>query len=118
MSNDFDSDAPSVGKIIGIFLVVFVVLMLLGWVVAGNDFFMYKFFAPKQENVRREVYTNTQSYKQGNTQRLNTLCSQVDTADDSHKALLNDIISHEFADWNSDAVPDYLRGCLARARAK
>ena len=34
--------------------ILFIVLMLgLGWIATGNDFFLYKYFAPKQEAVRR-----------------------------------------------------------------
>jgi hypothetical protein len=64
------------------------------------------------------VYTNTQSYKQGNTQRLDSLCTQVDSADDDHKPMLREVIKHEFSEWNSDDVPQHLRRCLADARAK
>ncbi len=108
----------SIGKIVGAVFGVIVGLMILGWIVQGNEFFMYKFFAPRQEAVRREVYENTKSYKQGSVQRLNTLCSQVDKADDGHKPMLNAVIVQEFAEWNTNDVPDYLRGCLTTARAK
>lgn len=117
MSREFDSGVP-VGKIIGFVVLFLVVIMLLGWVFQGNDFFMYKFFAPRQADVQREVYMHTRSYKQGSVQRLDTLCTQVAAADDDHKSLLKDVVAHEFADWNMDDVPDYLRGCLRDARAK
>lgn len=90
----------------------------IGFLAQGTDFFMYKFFAPRQEAVRRQVYEHTKSFKQGNTQRLNTLCTQVATTDADHRALINDVIAQEFAEWNSDDVPDYLRGCLSRARER
>src|SRR4051812_16187485 len=70
--------------------------IVVGWMVQGNDFFLYKVFAPKREAVRREVYEQTKSYKQGSTQRLGTLCSQVATADSAHVPMLNDMITHEF----------------------
>jgi uncharacterized phage-associated protein len=80
------------------------------------NFISYKFWAPKQEAVRRQVYEQTKSYKQGSIQRLNTLCSQVSTTDDDHKPMIYDVINHEFAEWSTDDVPDYLRSCLATAR--
>lgn len=101
---------------VGIILML-AVLMGLGWLFQGNDFFMYKVFAPKYEQVRRETYEQTKSYRQGSTQRLNELCKQVADADDGHKPMLNDIISHEFAEWNTDDVPAYLHACLNTARA-
>jgi hypothetical protein len=117
MSNDFDNGVP-VGKIIGFSVLALVVIMAIGWLAQGNDFFLYKVFAPKYEDVRRETYTHTRSYRQGSVQRLNTLCTQVHDADEGHKPMVKDVIAHEFADWNSEDVPDYLRGCLADARAK
>ena len=93
-------------------------VMLLGWVFQGNDFFMYKVFAPKYEQVRRETYEQTKSYRQGSVQRLDSLCTQVADADDDHKPMLNDVIAHEFAEWDTSDVPAHLRPCLAAARKK
>ena len=55
-----------IGTIIGIFLAIF----LLGWAIQGNGFFMYKFFAPRYEDVRRNVFENTQSYVEGSRQEI------------------------------------------------
>ncbi len=103
-------------NIIKYFLIVLVVIFSLDWIVMGHNFFLYKFFAPRQEAVRREVYENTKSYHQGNIQRLNSLCTEVTKTDDDHKALINDTINHEFAEWNMNDVPDYLHSCLINAR--
>lgn len=99
-------------------LVLIVMFAVIGFLSQGTNFFMYKFFAPRQEAVRRQVYEQTKSYRQGSTQRLNTLCTQASDADDSHKGMLNAVIAQEFAEWSSDDVPDYLRGCLSRARGR
>jgi hypothetical protein len=90
----------------------------LGWVIQGNDFFMYKVFAPKYEQVRRETYEQTKSYKQGSAQRLNTLCAQIASADDAHKPMLRDVVAHEFAEWDMADVPSYLHSCLMEARRR
>lgn len=105
-------------KVIGYCVLVLAVVFGLDWIFAGENFFMYKFFAPRQEAVRRQVYEQTKSYKQGSVQRLNTLCTQAATTDDDHRGLINNVIAQEFAEWDSDAVPDYLRGCLSRARGR
>ena len=88
----------------------------LDWIVMGNQFFMYKFFAPKQEEVARKVYEQTKQYRQGNIRRLNELCVQVSSADEGHIPMLNDVISHEFAEWDLKDVPDYLKSCLEGSR--
>lgn len=102
-----------------------VLLVVLVLTVAGFGFtfisdafnlFSYKFWAPKQEAARRQTYEQTKSYRQGSIQRLNTLCTQVASADDDHKPMLNGVINHEFAEWSENDVPDYLQACLANAR--
>jgi hypothetical protein len=98
-------------------LVALVVLSFgLSFMSDAFNLLSFKFWAPKQEAARRQTYEQTKSYKQGSIQRLNTLCSQIATADDDHKPMLNDVISHEFAEWNESDVPDYLQSCLANAR--
>ena len=99
-------------------VLVFAVLLGVTWIGQGNNFFLYQYFAPKYEQVRRETYEQTKSYRQGSVQRLSTLCTQVAETDDNHKPMINDIISHEFAEWDSQDVPQYLRPCLASARSR
>ena len=109
-----DDFSISKGKIFGWLAALIVFSLAMDWVVAGQNFFLYKFFAPRQAAVERQVFENTKSYKQGSIQRLNTLCLQVKDQED--KRPINDVINHEFAEWSTDDVPDYLRGCLLNAR--
>lgn len=95
-----------------------VVLYAFGFLATGGDLAIYKFWAPKQEAARRQVYEHTKSYHQGSVQRLNTLCTQVAAADDDHKVMLNDVIAQEFAEWDMSDVPAYLQGCLSTARTR
>jgi len=98
------------------FLALMCVSFVLTFVSDSFNLISYKFWAPKQEAARRKVYEQTKSYRQGSIQRLNTLCTQVSQADAEHRPMLNDVIDHEFAEWNMDDVPDYLQSCLANAR--
>ena len=50
-------------SIMGVILAL-ALFMGLGWVAQGNSFFMYKFFAPKQEQVRRETFEQSKAYRQ------------------------------------------------------
>ncbi len=113
-----DGHEISVGKLIGLGITVLVLIMALDWIIQGHNFFLYQYFAPKQEAVRRQTYEQTKSYRQGSVQRLNTLCTQVADTDAGHKPMLNDIIKQEFAEWDINDVPAYLHSCLATARAK
>jgi hypothetical protein len=116
----------SLGKVLGCFVVLLVFCLGMDWVVAGQNFFLYKFFAPRQAEVERQVYEHckqltpilTKQYRQGNIQRLGTLCLQVSQTDDGHKGMINDIIQQEFQEWDMSDVPAHLQGCLATARAK
>lgn len=108
----------SAPRILLALLIVMAASYVIGFIATGGDLFIYKFFAPRQEAVRRQVYEQTKSYRQGSTQRLNTLCTQVSETNADHKGMINSVIAQEFAEWNSDDVPDYLRGCLSRARGR
>lgn len=90
----------------------FVVVFGLTWAVQGNDFFMYKVFAPKYEAVRRETFEQSKAYNQGMIQELqNMQFAYVREKDPEAKAALADIILHRAADYNLDdpRVPAGLR---------
>lgn len=106
----------SAKKIVGYILLFFGLILASDWIVQGNNFFLFSFFAPRQEAARREVYEHSKSYHQGSIQRLDSLCLQVKDADDEHKMLVNDVISHEFVEWDLKDVPGYLQSCLVSAR--
>jgi hypothetical protein len=103
-----------------VLVVAGVIVFCLGmdWVVMGHQFFLYKFFAPRQAEVERQVYEHTKSYRQGSIQRLGTLCTQVAEAGDGHKSMINGMIKQEFEEWDMDSVPAHLQGCLTTARSR
>ncbi len=110
---DFYWSLPRVAMAVLAFMVV---TYGLGFIATGGDLAIYRFWAPKQEAARRQVYEQTKSYRQGSIQRLNSLCSQINAADSEHKPMLQDVVAQEFAEWSSADVPDYLKGCLKSAR--
>lgn len=89
------------GAIIGAVLALF----LLTWIVQGNDFFMYKVFAPKYEQVRRETFEQSKAYRQGMVQELQNMQFEYVGADAAHKAALADIILRRAADFPPDDMP-------------
>ncbi len=108
----------SLGKIVGWFVMVILLVTGLSWFVQGNEFFLYKFFAPKQEAVRREVFENTKSYNQAAIQELQNMQFQYVQAGDAQKATLADIILRRSADYNLDdpKVPSDLRSFVEGLR--
>lgn len=100
-------------KIIGIWIGVIIGILLIFWIIQGNSFFLYRFFAPKYENVRREVFENTQSYVEGSRQELLKYKLEYDrakTQDD--KIALKFIIIQRFANFDENKLAPELRSFL------
>lgn len=69
----------------------------------------YKFFAPKFENVRREVFQNTRSYNEGKIQDLAKYRIEYLMADQEDKVPLKITILFMFADYPKDRLPHELK---------
>lgn len=86
---------------------------ILGFVLTAYDFGMYKFWAPKQENVRREVFTNTQSYVQGKITALsNERLEYQTTTDRAQKDALRNMILTEAAQIQMELLPPELQAFI------
>lgn len=95
----------------GIVCVVLFLVVILGftWLIQGNDFFMYKFFGIKYENVRREIFEQSQAYNQGMIQELQNMEFDYQTADKEHKAALADIFLRRAGYYGFDKLPPDLK---------
>lgn len=82
-----------------------IILLTLIWTFQGNDFFMYKFFAPKYEEVRREVFENTPSYKWGMIQELQNMQFKYEQAIPEQKGALKAIILQRANQYGIDRLP-------------
>ncbi len=94
-------------------------VFVLSWAVMGNDFFLYKYFAPKQEAVRRQVFETSRAFNQGMVQELqNMQFEYVKATDPAAKAALADIILHRASGYNLDdpIVPADLRSFVAKLK--
>ncbi len=93
-------------------------LVFLGvcWIAQGADFFLYKWFAPKYEQVRRETFEQSKAYNQGMIQELENLCLEYGKADPEHKAAIASVVRHRYADFDDARVPSHLQSCLANMR--
>ena len=92
-------------KGLGITLLVIIVLLGLGWAVEGNNFFMYKYFAPKEEGVRREVFENTKSFQVGTIQTLDQYHSSWVTADSNGKKTIEPMAVREASNMDMQKLP-------------
>jgi hypothetical protein len=86
-------------------------LLGLAWLFQGNDFFLYKAFAPKYEQVRRETFEESKAFNQGMIQELQNMQFEYVKAAPEHKAALASIILHRAADFDLEQpqVPTDLR---------
>jgi hypothetical protein len=94
-------------------------LLGLTWIFQGNDFFLYKAFAPKYEQVRRETFEQSRAFNQGMVQELQNM--QFDYAkekDANTKAALASIILHRASGYNLDdpIVPADLRSFISQLK--
>jgi hypothetical protein len=98
-----------------VFIGIGVVLTLLGltWAIQGNGFFMYKVFAPKYEQVRRETFEQSKAYNQGMVQELQNMQFEYVKADKEHQAALASVILHRAADYDESKLPADLRAFIA-----
>lgn len=94
------------------FIAIIAVILGLSWVFTGNDFFLYKYFAPKQEAVRRQVFEQSKAYNQGMIQELESLQHEYITTDKQHQEALACLIRHRYADYDRSKLPLYLQQFL------
>ena len=110
-----------ISKNISITLGIIVMVFLAAWLVQGGDFFMYKFFAPKYEQVRRETFEQTRSFNVGMVTELENMQVAYETEKNERaKRTLADVILHRASGYNLDdpAVPFSLKVFIEDLRTK
>lgn len=86
----------SIGGLIGLFALIFI------FGLAGLGY--YKFFGPKTENVKREIFENTKSYLHGVQQDLGKYYLEYQTADEDEKTAIKATIQMRFAEVDTDKI--------------
>lgn len=91
---------------LGAIVISVVLIFCLSW--AGIEW--YKYFAPKQEDAKREVFEATKSYNQGMVQQLSRYRLQYLSAEDSTaKAAIKSTIQHQYADFDVNKLQGELK---------
>jgi hypothetical protein len=75
------------------------------WGVAYHDLLFTAFFAPKYENVRRNTFEQSKSFRTGAVQELENMRFEYIKAAPEHKKALADIIRHRATEIPIDAMP-------------
>lgn len=91
-------------------------LLVIPWIIQGQDFFLFKFFAPKYELVRRETFERSKAYNQGMIQELEHMRFDYVKADEKHKTALSSIILHRASDYDESKMPSELRQFIGQLR--
>ena len=99
-------------------LVGLVIIYGLGFLATGGDLAIYKFWAPKQENAKRQVFENTQSYVEGKIQNIEQECFAYHKADGAQKDALAGEIRNEATTVDLDKLPSDERACVSEARGQ
>lgn len=98
---------------------VVVVILGLSWLVQGNEFFLYQYFAPKQEAVRRQVFETSRAFNEGMVRDFENLRLQyIQTTDPDAKEVLATTILRRSAGYDLDdpIVPVDLRGFISKLK--
>lgn len=101
-----------------VMVVILVIAALLGltWIVQGNDFFLYKTFAPKYEDARRETFEHSKAYIQGTVQELQNMQFEYVKAEEKHKDALASLILRRATNIDAQELPVDLRSFIEELR--
>lgn len=102
--------------LLGIFAAIAAVIGLT-WIFQGSEFFLYKFFAPRQEAVRREVFEQSKAYNQGMIQELDQFYRNYAKGGKEEKAAIKALVLHRVADFPSESLPSYLQSWVTELRS-
>jgi hypothetical protein len=88
----------------------------VAWAIQGSDFMLYRVFAPKYEQVRRETFEQSKAYQQGMVQELRAMQFQYVQASPEHQDALRAVILHRAADYDPERLPSDLRQFLSELK--
>jgi len=91
-------------------------LLVIIFAVQGESFFMYKLFAGRTEQVRREVFEQSKAYNQGMIQELQNMQFEYLKATKEQQAGLKSIILHRVADYDVNKLPTHLQAFVFQLR--
>lgn len=81
----------------------------LTWGVTYHELIFTSFFTPKFENVRRQTFEQSKSFRDGSIQELQNMQFEYITADPTHKKALADVIRHRAREIPVGAMPSDLQ---------
>ena len=105
-------------KVVGVCLGGLLLILGITWIAQGNNFFLYRTFAPAYEQVRREVFEESKAYNQGMIQELQNMQFEYIKASPEHKEALSSLILHRAADYDENKLPSDLKMFIGELKNK
>ncbi len=99
-------------KLVASILAALIALILLSWALGFNSLLYMKVFGPAKEEIRRETFEQTKSYRDGAIQELRSMQYAYIQADPAHKVGLARIIRIKADTVPQDALPQDLKDFL------
>ena len=89
-----------------IFFAFIIFATAITWMSTGLNLAHYSFWAPKQENARREVFEQTKAFQQGTIQELSKMYLQYSdpTTTQNQKDALASVALHQTADFDIESL--------------
>jgi hypothetical protein len=88
-------------------------LGLITWGITYHQLSFLSFFAPKFEDVRRNTYERSKSFRTGAVQELQNMQFEYIKAAPAHKKALADVIRHRAVEVPADAMPSDLQSFIS-----
>lgn len=85
----------------------------LTWGLTYHELAFTSFFAPKFENVRRNTFEQSKSFRTGAVQELQNMQFEYIKADPAHQKALADVIRHRAVEVPADAMPSDLQAFIS-----
>jgi NAD/NADP transhydrogenase alpha subunit len=98
-------------------LAAMTVIVVLGFLVQGSDFALYKFFAPKMEQARRDTFEQSKAYNDGMAQDLQAMAFEYAKATPEQKPALASVVLQRTAAYDLKQLSPELRGFVLDLRA-
>ena len=85
----------------------------IGWGLTYHELIFTSFFGPKFEDVRRNTFEQSKSFRTGAVQELQNMQFEYIKSAPEHKKALADIIRHRAAEVPADAMPSDLQSFIS-----
>lgn len=117
MINDRIESEVTARQVAGGIILLVCLCLGLGWVIEGNDFFLYKVFAPRREAVRRETFEQSKAYNDGMAQELRSAQIDYVKATPDQKQAIGSIVMHRVSGYDQSKLPADLRAFVRQVES-